>query len=207
MTRAKRASNFSGVKGWLTVPQLTLSAVRASLTMNLSLGERPVRLPVSATSAPLEASCPSPFCREISTKREGLRFLRVLGRSIKVCKLLCIFSTLLYMWPNSLFYMLRRQLSGCKGWLNLDLQGVEVGEQVAHLAVCKDAFEAGHVVAASVDGLLHDVVIGGTPAGQKRLAKDTSKAGTRERFWGVRKVAVAAGLGVEALAALFGFSE
>ena len=46
--------------GWLTSPHQTLSRLDGSSTMNLSLGERPVCLPVRTTSGPSAATRPSP---------------------------------------------------------------------------------------------------------------------------------------------------
>ena len=42
-----KASNFSVLMGWLMTPHSTVLSVNASLTINLSLGDRPVRLPVA----------------------------------------------------------------------------------------------------------------------------------------------------------------
>src|SRR5579872_1748758 len=83
--------------------------------MYLSLGERPVRLPVSAAKAPFDANCPSPFCREISTSRAGLRFRWVRGCSIKLLRVLCIFTRLLYKCGNFYFISWNRYCQVC-GW-------------------------------------------------------------------------------------------
>jgi hypothetical protein len=87
------------------------------------------------------------------------------------------------------------------------LQSMEVGEQVVHLAFSKNAFVAWHIVAASVDGLFHNVVIGGTSAGQEWFAVNTRHAWARERTFGICEVAVATGLGVKPLTTLFGLGE
>src|SRR5208282_3879513 len=58
--------------GALTGPQATLSAVTASFTTNLSLGERPVRL-VNPSSEPLAASFASLRRIECSTRSAGER--------------------------------------------------------------------------------------------------------------------------------------
>src|SRR3546814_5184048 len=50
----------------LVLPHQTLFSVSASRTMNLSLAERPVCLPVATTSGPSLASLPSPLTRAAS---------------------------------------------------------------------------------------------------------------------------------------------
>src|SRR5215470_17419857 len=64
-------------------PQLTLSAVIESLTVNLSLGARPAYLLVKAASAPLSARCPSPRRTECSMSgpERRLRYTLLVLRS------------------------------------------------------------------------------------------------------------------------------
>jgi hypothetical protein len=50
--RRSRASNFSGAIGRLTLPHPTFASLEASLTMNLSFGERPVCGAVLQTIGP-----------------------------------------------------------------------------------------------------------------------------------------------------------
>ena len=63
-----------GVIGTLTLPHHTVFSVSASRTMNLSLAERPVCLPVLTTIGPSLASSPSPRETACSTKRAVVRF-------------------------------------------------------------------------------------------------------------------------------------
>src|SRR6185295_13701142 len=60
--------------GRLTSPHQTSPSIDGSLTMNLSLGERPVCGRVSATRGPSAASTASPRATAISTSRAGGRF-------------------------------------------------------------------------------------------------------------------------------------
>ena len=64
---ALRLAKCSGVIGWLIAPQLIVSSVVASRTMNLSFTLRPVCLPVSTSSGPSLVSLPSPRCSACST--------------------------------------------------------------------------------------------------------------------------------------------
>ncbi len=57
---ASSALNLSRGNGWLPGCHQMASWLVGSLTKNLSLGERPVCLPVSAVSAPVETIAPSP---------------------------------------------------------------------------------------------------------------------------------------------------
>src|SRR3546814_7463769 len=61
-----RSAKCSGVMPLLVLPHQTLFSVSASRTMNLSLAERPVCLPVATTSRPSLASLPSPLTRAAS---------------------------------------------------------------------------------------------------------------------------------------------
>ena len=61
---------MAGSIGWFAV-QSIWSATDGSFTVNLSFGERPVRLPVNAESAPRSVSTPSPRRTACSTQRGG----------------------------------------------------------------------------------------------------------------------------------------
>src|SRR5690554_3725505 len=63
-------SKLSWSMTWLTSPQST-SVLAPFLTMNLSLGDLPVNLPVSAARAPATVSSPSPFATAASTRAAG----------------------------------------------------------------------------------------------------------------------------------------
>ena len=68
------ASNFASSIGLFTAPQWTCLSLVASLTTNLSFGERPVCAPVRATSGPSAASDASPRASACSYRAAGLRF-------------------------------------------------------------------------------------------------------------------------------------
>src|SRR6185436_2931706 len=68
------ASNFDSSIGLFTGPQWTCLSLAASLTTNLSFGERPVWAPVRATSGPSAASEASPRASACSYRAAGLRF-------------------------------------------------------------------------------------------------------------------------------------
>ena len=72
-TRSHNASNLSASKGRLTAPQSMSFSVEASFTIKRSAGERPVRLPVSTTRAPLSASLPSLRISAISTSSADVK--------------------------------------------------------------------------------------------------------------------------------------
>src|SRR5258705_12774657 len=52
LTSCSSRPYFSASNGWLTLPHHTLSWLLGSLTINLSLGERPVNGDVTARNAP-----------------------------------------------------------------------------------------------------------------------------------------------------------
>src|SRR5947209_20276724 len=60
--------------GWLFSPNQIFAADSSLVTMNLSLGERPVCEPVVAANAPLAARIASLRARACSTRTAGARF-------------------------------------------------------------------------------------------------------------------------------------
>ncbi len=67
------ASNFSRLMGLFTLPQAISLCTPSVSTMNLSLGERPVYLPVVTTSAPVLLRLPSPRRSAASVRAAGVR--------------------------------------------------------------------------------------------------------------------------------------
>ena len=72
-----QSANCSGVMGWLTLPHQILSWIPGVSSRYLSLGQRPVKVPVLQTRAPLEASVPSPRLIASSINSAGDRFNEV----------------------------------------------------------------------------------------------------------------------------------
>src|SRR5688500_17978784 len=64
--------------GWLTSPHQTLASLECSRTMNLSLGERPVWVPVFTTSGPSAAIMPSPSRTDASYRAAVDRLATIL---------------------------------------------------------------------------------------------------------------------------------
>src|SRR5262245_20865346 len=72
--RASSALNDASSIGRLTLPQATFRSLDASATTNLSLGDRPVNLPVLQTMGPSIERVPSPRLTASSIRTATLGF-------------------------------------------------------------------------------------------------------------------------------------
>src|SRR5699024_11180753 len=96
MTFVYNESKISSEIGLFVLPQSTLSLDTASSTMNLSLGERPVYLPVRAVIAPSAESLASPLAAAFSVNSATDAWIVTLLPLRRLFKLSSIFADIIF---------------------------------------------------------------------------------------------------------------